>query len=487
MSFPVTLERRPSSSQLQWAVLAVLSAVALGLASVVGTTVAIGVMFAIIVALIATLRPASILALLAISIFLELVSFGGVSISRLIAPVALLIVLIELVRGRAYVRREAPLAWVAAYTLWTIASGIWTVSMAGTSFLLLSLVIALVYTLAFAALLSTKAQLERLLYIFAVAAMFVGGMSFLAFFGKLTLSGSELQGGRSQGGTGDPSFFAAYQLVALPLVLTLAAHARERWQRIGLYCAVLAIIGSMFTSLSRGGFIALVIVVPLILALPAQSFFRSAGQKRFLLMLIVVAGALVVVRAPTQVITRVDSIFASEGSGTSQGSGRVSLWLVARKTIREHPYLGIGYGSFRHVSNDLLLNTPGVDLQHYTLRPNGAEAHNLYLGTTAELGFPGLILYLGIMGSTAVLLRRTAKRAFKVGELFVGRVANALILSLVGWAIASIFISTETTRAFWIVVGLALALPKLIPEELPGSLSRETPSAAEVPTASASS
>jgi O-antigen ligase len=388
-----------------------------------------------------------------------------VSISRLLAPLALLIVLVELIRGGASVRKAAPLAWVVAYTIWAIASGLWTVNVGGTLFLLSSLAIALVYMFAFAALLSTRRQLERILYIFAFAALFVGGMSFLAFFGKLTLSGSELQGGRSQGGTGDPSFFAAYQLVALPLVLTLAAHARERWLRIGLYCAVLAIIASMFTSLSRGGFIALAVMVPLILALPASAFFASRMQKRILLALVILAGAAVVIRAPTQVITRVDSIFAQQGSGTAQGSGRVNLWRVAKRSIGEHPYLGIGYGSFRHVSNGLLLDTPGVDLTHYTLRPTGAEAHNLYLGTAAELGFPGLLLYLGIMGSTALSLRRTATRAFRVGEYFLGRVANALILSLLGWAIASTFISTETTRAFWIVVGLALALPKLLPEE----------------------
>jgi len=486
MSVPASIQRppRPTVSQAQWAAVAVLSAVALGVASTFGAKIAVGLLIAVGVAVMATLRPSSILAVLSVSIFLELVSVGGVSISRLIAPVALLVVLIELIRGRAYVRWAPPLGWVIGYSAWAIASGLWTVSVAGTSFLILSLVIALVYMLAFAALLDSRAQLERLLYIFSFAALLVGGMSFLAFFGKLTLSGDELQGGRSQGGTGDPSFFAAYQLVALPLVLTLAAHARTRWQRIALYCTVLAIIGSMFTSLSRGGFIALAIVVPLLLALPAQSFFRSVGQKRFLIALIVIAGTLVVVRAPSQVITRVDSIFASEGSGTSQGSGRVILWDVAKKSIREHPYLGIGYGSFRHVSNDLLLNTPGIDLSHYVLRPGGAEAHNLYLGTTAELGFPGLMFYLGIMISTAALLRRTAKRAFAVGEHFVGRVSNALILSLLGWAIASIFISTETTRAFWIIVGLALALPKLIPEPAPEPVRQDRPR--EVATENAS-
>jgi O-antigen ligase len=416
VSVRVSVKPWAQASSLQWAAFAALAAVVIGWAATIGTTVAVGLLVALAIAVIAALHPVSILAILSVSIFLELVSFGGVSISRLVAPLALLIVLLELIRGRASVRREAPLFWVLGYSIWAIASGIWTVNAGATTFLLSSLAIALVYMLAFAALLSTRRQLETILYIFAFAALFVGGMTFLAFFGKLTLSGSELQGGRSQGGTGDPSFFAAYQLVALPLVLTLAAHARERWLRVGLYCAVLAIIASMFTSLSRGGFIALAVMIPLVLALPATAFFTSRTQKRILLTLVVVAGAAVVIRAPTVVITRVDSIFAEQGSGNAQGSGRVNLWRVAKRSIREHPYLGIGYGSFRHVSNGLLLDTPGVDLTHYTLRPGGAEAHNLYLGTAAELGIPGLVLYLGIMGSTALLLRRTAKRAFEVGE-----------------------------------------------------------------------
>ena len=52
------------------------------------------------------------------------------------------------------------------------------------------------------------------------------------------------------------------------------------------------------------------------------------------------------------------------------------------------------------------------------------------------------------------------------------RVANALLLSLVGWAIASIFLSSETSRPLWIVVGLALALPKLVPDEGAAEISR---------------
>ena len=112
MSLPVAWQSRPSGSLLHWTAFGILSAAAVGWASTIGTTAALGVVVAIAVVLLALLHPASILAILGISIFLELVSVGGVSISRLLAPLALLIILVELIRGGASVRMEAPLAWV---------------------------------------------------------------------------------------------------------------------------------------------------------------------------------------------------------------------------------------------------------------------------------------------------------------------------------------------------------------------------------------
>ena len=119
-----------------------------------------------------------------------------------------------------------------------------------------------------------------------------------------------------------------------------------------------------------------------------------------------------------------------------------------------------------HSSNELILRTPGVDLTFYKLREHGAEAHNAYLGTAAELGFPGLAFFLLLLLSLLVTNRRTARQATATGHFFVARIANALILSLVGWSISSVFITTETSRPLWIMVGLTLALPKLANEPL---------------------
>jgi hypothetical protein len=44
-------------------------------------------------------------------------------------------------------------------------------------------------------------------------------------------------------------------------------------------------------------------------------------------------------------------------------------------------------------------------------------------------------------------------------------VGNALIVGLVGWCVGSMFIETETSRPIWILIGMTLALPRLIPEQ----------------------
>jgi O-antigen ligase len=466
-AFAATLRDRTAAAPLNWFAGAAAVAIAIGAVAAVNVKAALGLSIVVAVGMASFLNPASILAILMASIFVELITIGGVTISRAIAPIAAFVVIIQLMRGRARLPWAPPLVWTCAYTLWAVASGLWTVSVAGTVYLLSSLVIALAYMLAFATLLQTRRQLETILYVLVVSSLLVGGTSFLAYFGKLHLTSDELQGGRSQGGVGDPSFFAAFQLIALPLVVVMAAYARRRWVRTGLYVTLLVIIGSILTSLSRGGFIALALLLILLVLLPARTLFRSPRHKALALLVVALGTTAVSIRASGALVARIQTIYGKgNDKGSSRGSGRVNIWLAGRTTIEERPILGLGYGAFQYRSTELMLRTPGVDLRHWFFRKPGSVAHNTYVGTWAELGLIGLLLYGGVMVSTGIALRRVATRAREVGAHWVRGIANALILGLITWSITSFFLSMETARAFWILVGLALALPRLLENEI---------------------
>jgi O-antigen ligase len=152
-------------------------------------------------------------------------------------------------------------------------------------------------------------------------------------------------------------------------------------------------------------------------------------------------------------------------TGAQEGSGRVFIWKAAWSSILARPWLGIGYGTYPSVSNSLLLKVPNIDLRIYGPHPGGEPVHNAYLESFVELGILGPILYVGLLVSTAAALARTARRALRANRPHIARIANSLILSLCTWAITSIFLSSETSRGLWIVIGLSLALPKLLPAD----------------------
>lgn len=433
------------------------------------------VTIALLVGAMVLARPFLLLPVAMVTVLLEVVTFGGAPVTRLVVPGAFMLVAAEILRGSARIRVGPPLLAAGAYVCWAIASGLWTESLDGTKFLLQSLAISLVFLAAFASMINTEAELRLLLYVLSFSAALIGGLSVIAFGGSFEIPYLPLlQAGRSQGGVGDPDFFAAMQLIFVPLALVLASEERRPVLRIGLYCAVLTLLASAFTSLSRGAYLGTVVLGILFLASRPERLFRSRQEKAVALV-VVALGMVAFFSRPfvrDEVVTRAQSIYAPADAEEASGSGRTNLWMAAAKTAGENPLTGVGFGSFKFISQDLILHTPGVNPEILQIREEGNNfaAHNTYLGTAAELGFTGLFLYLGMLVVTAATLRRTSKDAFARGAPFVGRVAHALLLGLAVWSVTTFFLSGETARTFWIIIGLSLALPKLIPDRPPRRL-----------------
>lgn len=440
----------------------VVVALLLGAVAAANGMAAIGLVIALGVAVAITRRPAMILVVLIVAVFTQSVSVGGLTVGRLVAPLAVVTLLAAAALGYARLRMASPLFWAGAFGVWATASGWWTASLDGTVNRLAALGIAFIYMIAFASLVISRRELA-LTVSALVACAFVGGLVslgsfFLGFNAGINVTGEQI--GRATGGAGDPNFFATYQLVALPLVLVLASEAREMWARIALYATLLVIVGSVLASLSRGALLMLVAIVFLLMVLPSRTFFPSRRRKAGIVAAIFISATLAFLGASKTLVPRVESVF-TQGSGRT-GSGRLYEWRAAEKVILENPLLGIGHGSYHVLSNELFAQTPGVDLGRIALHPEGVYAHNTYLETAAELGIPGLLLFLGILASTARALAVAASNARRVGDLLMMRIANALLVSLFGWSISAFFLSAQTSRPLWIISGLSLAVPRLI-------------------------
>lgn len=92
----------------------------------------------------------------------------------------------------------------------------------------------------------------------------------------------------------------------------------------------------------------------------------------------------------------------------STAMSRFVLWKTAIAQTLEHPFTGIGIGVFaEHIGPQVMGRV-------------GLHAHNIFLSISAETGFPGLLIFLGLLGSI-----------FRQTNLKNGRVTIFVILLLV--------------------------------------------------------
>lgn len=454
---PVTEALGPRWSSWQvWVAAVLVSGVAFGVLAAAEppkVAIAVAVLPAVLVVLV---RPEWLPSLLTVTLFVESLSIGGLVVSRLAGPLALAVVLIRVTSSRwpAFPRRW--ILWaVAGYVVWAFASILWTVnpdnSLAegGTGFAIASLALSLSYMAAFAFLVETRDDLRRLGVTVWAVAVIVGLVAILQY----VASGYS----RAVAYEGDANFFAALQVISIPICVVVASKFTDKRMRAIGFAGVAIIVGSVFASLSRGGLLALVGVIILLAFQPYRFLFRSRSDKKIALIAILIGAGVLFYGAYGDLVARGESLFTTADGG----SGRTNLWSAAETGWREHEVRGLGYGAFPSQSNRLLLATPGVNFSAYKLRSTGQVAHSAYVGTLVELGVVGVVLFLGVL---VALFRTTLwarRRAIANGDDLVAAAATAMLIAIAGFLMVSVFLSTETDRSLWVMLGFSLALVRI--------------------------
>lgn len=137
---------------------------------------------------------------------------------------------------------------------------------------------------------------------------------------------------------------------------------------------------------------------------------RAAAAIVFALLVLLAFARIPALSDPVGTIDRAWGAFSGQGQEQTDwsrsayflnmdGNGRYPLWQVAWQVYQEHPALGVGADNYL------------VEWQY--LRPSAfavRQPHNLYLRLLAELGIPGLLLFLApvavVVGAGAVRLWR---------------------------------------------------------------------------------
>ncbi|MCI0564585.1 MAG: hypothetical protein MN733_39460, partial [Nitrososphaera sp.] len=93
--------------------------------------------------------------------------------------------------------------------------------------------------------------------------------------------------------------------------------------------------------------------------------------------------------------------------------------------------------------------------------PPGKEAHNLWLQTGAELGFPGLSLLLAFYTLCVVRLGQLLSKREAVRDPWLRDASPMVIVSLVGFSTAAMFVSLEGLEVPYYIALIGAGVLKL--------------------------
>ena len=296
----------------------------------------------------------------------------------------------------------------------------------------------LIFTILFIHLVDSMSRLKTFFRIFLVVNCF---LAFTAIKDFLLLGQAAVltRVGGTGGFLGDANDFALALSVALPFSFHLFLAERKKVLKfIYLSFCLLLTLGIVSTS-SRGGFITLVFLM----------FYFVLKSKRKLLgfFSIFLIFLLIFLFAPQEYWQRQMTITSYEQDESAMG--RIDAWKAGLRMFAERPLWGVGVGAYETA---------------FGVKYGGKEgawfsAHNAYVQNGAELGFFGILTYLGLM----FYIYRQANRLTKSiqEENYLKTISQGLVGALLAYAVGSFFLSVGHYPHLYLLLSIAIVVKVL--------------------------
>lgn len=330
----------------------------------------------------------------------------------------------------------------------------------------------------------TPASLRRAIWAVIAAGSFLASIAILQqlsgrfeqpFLGFAKLDGAYFRGTsdvyRAQGPVQDANYFAQVLLPVAALSLAAIWRGRTHRERTLAGAAVAVCVTAIAFTYSRGGALALFAI------LVGLAFFRYLRTLHMLAIVGVFALVLMFVPGYSDRLGSLSGVAGSTGTSVASSSDDTSA--AARATenkaaflvFRDYPLLGVGQGGFplfyqeyaQRVGGEIHTRTNSTSRRN---DPEGGlaperEAHNFFLAIAADMGIAGLLAYCAIVIVTLHQLLRARRRWLAVRPDLEG-MATGMLLAVIGYFAAGLFLSLAFERYFWLLLGLAGAAAHLL-------------------------
>jgi probable O-glycosylation ligase (exosortase A-associated) len=207
--------------------------------------------------------------------------------------------------------------------------------------------------------------------------------------------------------------------MSLPILYYLAKEETRRWLRLTLYAAfALTLLAVPFTY-SRGGLLGLAAVLVVLYV---------KARRRIMLVPVVAVGIIgFFAFAPDALLNRMRTLENVQADGSA--NLRLMSWQVALGIAQDSPIVGGGFRVFHHRA------TYDIYMPEYP-RAFGHDAHSIYFNLLGEHGWVGLGLFLCLLASVLLRLRRLRALAKSRPEVaWAGNYAHMLQASLAAYLV----------------------------------------------------
>jgi len=248
----------------------------------------------------------------------------------------------------------------------------------------------------------------------------------------------------SGGFLGDGNDFALSVNIAIPLCLFLMQSAHGVIKKVFFAGALSVLIFGVVATQSRGGILALASV---------GLYYWSRSERKILGAIgLAVVVMFVFIVAPPQFFDRMGTMTQTGEEMEGSANGRILAWGAGVRMAMDHPLLGVGPGHYP-VKYGAEYKPEGYGLNEIPWQ----TAHSSYFLLLGELGLPGLIFLLGIIGSNLAAgerLLRELKPRLANNDLGGKNLVVALNASLIAFMVGGAFLSGAYYPHIYVLAGL---------------------------------
>lgn len=220
----------------------------------------------------------------------------------------------------------------------------------------------------------------------------------------------------------DPNNFAFSLLIPFAICIEMFLVQKRKMPKAALASVLGIILLSIILTGSRGGLLAVGIIIIV--------YLLGMKQRITITTIAIIAGILIVSVIPSFFLERWKEALETGGAG------RTTIWHVGLEALSNFWIVGAGLNNF-----------PGIYREFANFGPFsmglGRGSHNIYLGILVELGIGGFFLLVWGM----------RKHYKAIGLRFAARGSTQVMLKAAFWGIlvASFFLDTLWTKSFWLL------------------------------------